>query len=238
MKRTAIVILLLFAGVIINATFTGFKERAAGIFAPEFTAVAKGSMEARINGNPIKLERYETVKSAEKVMEYYAKKAAARELINGTAVKKLAAILLGFAAEGTPDNWYYLLYKEGGGIRLITAGNYGDNCVFIKVNADEFSHGSGFNDGLRKYAGMDRFLSIELLSGGRTAQFANFYSTEAADVESLRLFYQDMLKKEGWKVSSAQQDAYFIEKQSKSWLLNIFDTEGQEKYVSVMGNAR
>jgi hypothetical protein len=242
---------LLFAAVFVilsvfsNGAVFDLKSVSSGLFAPDMTAAKQGILSARINGEPVKIESYTTGKSADEIMRYYADDAQKHgyELINGKELARLGAFLINMGMAESPDNWYYLCYKlPGGDMSIITAGEFGRNTRIVTAKAGKTNgvHSKpGFDDRIRHYPGLEKVLSIEILSGNNVIGFANFYKNEGADMYSMKAYYEDYLPKNKWTIqrqyTAADTDMFLIEKKGRGYMLNIYPSDNNEKWVMVMG---
>ncbi len=241
---TAGIIFVLLPAVLTSAVFD-LKKSPAVLFAPDFTAARQGTLSARINGAPVNIESYETGRSADEIMQYYSGNAKKNgyALINGRQIKRLAAFLINMGMDDGPDKWYYLFYKKNNGeLDMVTTGEFGRKTRIVTASVGALNgmgKARGFDDHIRQYPGFEKVLGIEILSGTDVISFANFYRSENPDRYSVKSYYEDYLPKNKWAIQrqykTEDTDMFLLEKNGKTRMLDIYETDNSEKWVMVMG---
>jgi hypothetical protein len=207
-------------------------------------AVQKGGISARINGRDVKITKFVSGKSAEKILDHYYSLVARNNysITENFFIYSLAEYFVK-AGFGSPDYWDYIYYEDAPGKgNLIAACGLKRGCGVIRVRVDtpmNFGAFRGFNDGLRHVPGSKIYLSIEILSGNKTVNFANFYKTSGLNIQMLKVFYEDSVKKDNWSIvsggASGNEDYYYIQKGQANRMLGIFLDGKGDKWVAVIG---
>lgn len=244
LKRVIVSFALALIPVFMPAEVFDVKKITAGLFPPDLSAIKQGALTARINGAPVKIEAFDTGKSADEVMSFYADEAEMKgyELINGSGIREFGIFLANMGIDEDPEKWYYLFYRQANGdMAMITAAEHGNKTRIVTLktaNMDKASPENGFDDQIRHCRGFEKFISIEIMSGRKVTGFCNFYRSQASDRTVIRSYYEDHLKKQKWNIQKAysdgEADMFMMEKKGNSRILAIYPSE-DDVWIMVTG---
>jgi hypothetical protein len=221
------------------------QESEAESIAPGITAFGLDVKYMRINGRNAEIKRYESPEPVKKVLETCLEKAEKQgsRLVNNQFLWLAANTLYKAAADAAePDSFGYIfMVDKKHTATFIVAGASGGNTEIIKSEISNYGGkaGDGYDDGLKHFSGAEKVLSIELLSGGRTINFGNFYRLCGAGMPEILNYYSGEFRKTGLKILkkefTEEAGRYLIKAGGRELFVNIGPQENGEIIVFVMG---
>ncbi|MCE5299352.1 MAG: hypothetical protein LLG37_00560 [Spirochaetia bacterium] len=238
-KKYAAALVFLFAA---TAAYAGVYEavhNAAEGGIEGLFSVRTGKIEALLNGEKMTIERRESFTAPQDIMERLGQRYEGEGMrsVDYYDVGRLARYLLDIKEPRSPV--YYMLYEgeKGAVLAAAVATQRGSSYVTAGFMYRGLKQTGGYGGPVRPHPGMEKKLSIELLSTGRRAGYAVFYSTNCSMAE-VEAYFDDLLSKSGWELKRKNSDGnsrfYFASKMGRECVTALFD-EADAVWLVVMG---
>jgi hypothetical protein len=244
-KVLCIFIAIVFIPAAAGAIVFDRQENRVENIVPGITVFDLNSASVRVNGKDVEIKRYESREPVKKVLDAYLEKAEKQgsRLVNNQFLWLAASTLFKAAGSGaeTGSFGYIFMIDRKDTATFVIAGSHGNNTEIIKSEIRDYSGKTkgGYNDGLSHFLGAEKVLSIELLSGGRTINFGNFYRIPGSGRLETRNYYSGEFRKKGFAVLKKEYtedaDHYMLKRKKQELVVNISPQENGEIIVFVMG---
>jgi hypothetical protein len=221
------------------------QESSAENIASGITFFCLNSTGVRVNGKNVEIKRYESREPVKKVLDAYLEKAEKQgsRLVNNQFLWLAASTFFKAAGSGaeTGSFGYIFIIDKKDTATFVIAGSHGNNSEIIKSEIRDCSGTikGGYNDGLNHFLGAEKVLSIEILTGGRTINFGNFYRIRGSGRLEIRNYYSREFQEQGFivlnKEYTEKADRFMLKGKKKELVVNISPQENGEVIVFVMG---